>query len=155
MGQIETNHAQELAIEIPALPRPALRGFRRDNRWIKSIARDNSPEGKVTLIVRSPLESGEKRIDGMEYERRLAMWPDPLLGFQHYCWILRHQMKFPSLMILLGKIYIDFPGIVVLDGNGDRRIPCCLQSGTRWSGDWNYVEAGCNHEALIAVAREG
>jgi hypothetical protein len=154
MGQITAGQFEEFAIEIPALPRPTLKELQRHNRWINSIERDTSPEGPVALILRSVLGFGVKLIDGTEYERRLALRQHALLGFQHCQWILNNQMRFPAFMALLGRVYVDFAGIVVCDGIGDRRVPCCLQEKTRWRDSWNCIDAGCSDEARVAFARE-
>lgn len=147
--------ASEFTIEIPALPRPSLEELRKQYPcWVKSIERDTSPEIPVTLTLATVLRPGEKPIDGTEYERRLAPKWNTLLGIQHWQWLLAHQDEYPSLKPILGKIHIDFPGIVVRDGADNRRIPCCSQSGARWLGYWSWLGLSFRDCGRVAVVRE-
>ena len=75
----------ELAIRIPALPRPTLAELRKKFPGIyeeNGIERDTSPTDAVTLTLGTVLREGEKQIDGAEYARRLAPKLDIMLGYQ-------------------------------------------------------------------------
>lgn len=129
----------ELTIQIPALPRPTLKDIQKKYPWVKSIERDTSPEGPVTLQLATVLRPGENVIGGTEYERRLAPSQDVSLGYQQWQWLLEHQDEYPVFMALLGKVYIDFPGIVVVHEGGDRGVPYCGQYCTRWRDGWHWL----------------
>ena len=94
---------------------------------------------------------GEETITGSEYERRLAPQHDILLGHQHRQWLLEHQQEHPAFMALLGKVYIDFPGIVVVSEDGDRSVSYCDQGGSRWGGDWGWLGYRFNSSGRVAV----
>lgn len=142
----------ELTINLPALPRPTLDELQKQYSWITSIERDTSPESPVTLTLATVLKPGERYIDSTEYERRLAPKPDVLLGFQHQQWLLTRQDEFPALKPLLGKIYIDFSGIVVRSVDGDRYAPCCRQGCERWFGYWSWFDDEFYDDGRVAVA---
>ena len=145
----------ELVIEIPALPRPTLGELQAKYGWIKKIERDTSPTGPVTLVLGTVLPEGETNsIDGAEYERRLAPKQDVLLGFQHRQWLLEHQAEFPGLMTLLGKVYIDFPGLVVVLDDGGRDVPYANRGGRRWGGDWDWLYDFFGSSGRVAVSRK-
>jgi hypothetical protein len=129
----------ELSIQLPALKRPTLEQLQSKYDWIKSIERDVSTEEPVTLSLATVLAVGSKSsINGKEYEKRIASKLSSLLGFQHRQWLLEHQAEFPEFMALLGKVYIDFPGLVVVNRDGDRSVPYCGRDGSRWAGSWGW-----------------
>jgi hypothetical protein len=128
----------EIAIQIPALPRPTLADLKA-KYGIKKIERDTSTTESVTIVLCTVLREGENPINGTEYERRLQPKQDVLLGFQHRQWLLEHQAEFPDLMALLGKVYIDFPGLVVVGAYGHRLVPCANQHGDRWDDRWLWL----------------
>lgn len=144
----------EFTITLPALPRPSLNELRKQYPGITSIERDTSPETPVTLNLATVLKRGERSIGGTEYERRLGPKQNVLLGFQHWQWLLAHQDEFPALKALLGKVYIDFPGIVVRDGEGDRVVPYCGQDDTRWRGSWDWLGSSFRDRGRVAAVRE-
>jgi len=128
----ETN---EVSITIPALARPTLPELRLKHDWIREkdgIERDTSPTGAVTLKLATVLREGEGSINGSKCEERIAGKLDIVLGYQQAVWLVEHQDEFPEFMALLGKIYIDFTGLVVVDAYGDRSYPCLLRRGERW-----------------------
>jgi hypothetical protein len=130
----------EISIQLPALKRPTLEQLQSKYDWIKSIERDTSNEGPVTLsfaTILVPDDNGS--IGGKEYEKRIAAKHPSLLGFQHRQWLLEHQDEFPEFMALLGKVYIDFPGLVVVRRDGVRNVPYCGRLGSRWGGTWFWL----------------
>ncbi|MBI2035667.1 MAG: hypothetical protein HYT12_03210 [Candidatus Liptonbacteria bacterium] len=114
----------KLSITIPALPRPTLGELQSRYGWMRSVD-DSSTTEEATLVLGTVLRSGEDSIgDVVEYERRLAPLAGKLLGFQHAEWLVANQDRFPKLAKVLGKVYIDFPGIFAVDGGDDRSVPC-------------------------------
>jgi len=157
MGQViadQIRETGELTIEIPALPRPTLKEIQKKYSWIRSIERDTSPERPVTLklaTVLCPDQTGS--ISGTEYERRIAPSLDVALGYQHWQWLLEHQNAHPAFMALLGKLYIDFPGIIVVCKDGNRNVPVCGQCGTHWDDDWSWLGEGMfGSDGRVAIA---
>ncbi len=142
----------ELTIEIPALPRPTFEELQAKFPRIKKIERDTSPTGPVTMKFGTVLRPGEKRINGAEYERRLTPKIDIVLGYQHWNWVFEHQSEYPDLMALLGKIYIDFPGIIVVLGDGGRSCPCLFQGGGRFGQGWDWFDNVLGRSGRIAVS---
>ena len=142
----------ELTIEIPALPRPTLEEVQTKFVWIRSIERDTSPIDAVTLTLTTVLQSTEGSISDKEYERRLAPKHDQLLGFQHAVWLVEHQDEFPDLKPLLGKIYIDFPGIVAVPRLSRRSFPSLYQGDGRWRLRWRWTGYGFNDYGRVAVS---
>jgi len=144
----------ELSIQLPALKRPTLKYLQSKYGWIKFIERDTSTEEPVTLTLATVLAVGSTAsINGREYEARIEEHLNALLGFQHYEWLLEHQAEYLQLMALLGKIYIDFPGIVVVHRDGDRSIPYCPQDGSRWVGGWGWLGGGFNASGRVAFGK--
>ncbi len=145
----------EFMIQILALPRPTPKQLREKFSWIhkeNAIERDTSFIGAVTLKLGTVLRPAEKPIDGIEYERRIASKLDICLGYQHAVWLVEHQDEFPEFKILLGKIYIDFVGLVVVGADGDRNFPYLSQNGERWYLDWDWIEHDLNRDGRIAVS---
>lgn len=144
---------EEVVIEIPALPRPTPEELQAKYSWIKRIERDDSPTEAVTLRLGTVLKSTEKDgIDGKIYERRLIPLRGRTLGYQQREWIFKHQLEFPALMALLGKVYVDFSGIIVVHVGGRRGVPCARQRGERWVGSWYSLGSGCNSDGRVAVS---
>lgn len=131
----------EFTVQIPALPRPTLEQLQAKHSLFKSIERDTSPSEAITMMnLATILRPGEtKAISGAEYEQRLASYLNDLLGFQQLEWLVEHQDEHPSFKALLGKIYVDGPGLVVADANGDRHIPCLNRDGQRWKLCWRCL----------------
>lgn len=144
----------ELSITIPALKRPTLKDLQAKYDWIKSIERDTSTEEAVTLSLATVLAEGStSSIGGKEYEKRIALKHDVLLGFQHRQWLLEHQDEFPELKSLLGKVYIDFPGLVVVSRDGDRRVPYCRRLGSRWDDSWDWLDNDFDSDGRVAFGK--
>jgi hypothetical protein len=130
----------EATIQIPAQPRPTLKQLQKAFDWIKSVERDTSPTEAVTMKLATVLPIGDtKSISGSEYEKRIAGKQNIFLGYQQAVWLVEHQDEFPEFMKLLGKIYIDFSGLIVVSADGDRHIPCLYQDGQRWYLDWDWL----------------
>ena len=145
----------KFTLQIPALPRPTLAELREKFPWIreeKGIERDTSPTDAVTLRLGTVLCEGEDLIGGTEYERRLQPKQDILLGYQQAAWLVAHQDEFPAFMALLGKIYIDFPGLVVVRADGSRDVPCLPRGGRRWRLRWVWLEGGVLRSGRVAVS---
>ncbi|HEX4104586.1 MAG TPA: hypothetical protein VHZ04_03915 [Candidatus Paceibacterota bacterium] len=128
----------ELSIKIPAQAQPSLREIQKRFSWVKKIERDNSPTKELTLKLVTVLREGEECIDGNEYERRIAPRQDIILGYQQAVWLEEHQDEFPEFMALLGKVYIDFSGLVVVDGDGSRSVFYLDQGDRRWRLDFSW-----------------
>jgi hypothetical protein len=139
----------ELTIEIPALRRPTLEEIQSQYPWVTSIERDTSPEEPVTFILTTVLADAEDFIGGAEYARRLAKRPAVLLGLQHRDWFLAHQHEFSAYKELLGKISIDFPGIVLRKG-GARNVACVHHR----TSSYGWLGSGVKSDARVAVARQ-
>lgn len=145
----------ELSISIPALSRPTLKQLKKKWPWIKKIAQDTSPTCPVTLELATVLLVDENdSIDGSEYERRLTPNPSRLLGYQQCEWLIEHRDEYPAFATLLGKVYIEFPGLVVVDDDGNRRGPHCLQVGRRWGASWSWFIAAFNQSGRVAISDE-
>ncbi|MEK7554553.1 MAG: hypothetical protein AAB518_01020 [Patescibacteria group bacterium] len=144
----------EVVIEIPALKRPTLPDLKRSWGYIREIERDDSTEEPLTLRLATVLKSDESLIPGTVYERRIEPLRNAgkLLGFQHRQWLLENQHKFPALTALLEKVYIDFPGIVVVYEDGHRIVPYASQSGGRLDGRWIWFDFGFSESGRIAVS---
>lgn len=150
---------ESLTIPIPALPRPTLGELQSRYGWIRNIERDDSSEGPVTLRLVTVLKPKETSINGPTYGERLEplKGKGQLFGFQHQQWLLEHQNKFLDLMALLGKVYIDFPGIVVVRGGRGRYLPFLSQhdpnrdgSWLRWGSSWRRLGEGFDDRGRVA-----
>lgn len=145
--------SSELNIRIPALPRPTIEELRKRYPSIREsngIEKDVSPTEEVILHLGSVMRDGEKTISGDEYERRLQSEQFMLLGYQHAKWLVNCQTDHPAFMALLSKVYIDFPGIVVIDQNNRRFVPYLRQKGCYWGIHWNWL--GDNVERFVRIA---
>ncbi len=149
--------AGELTIEIPVLPRPTLAEIQTRWPWVSRIERDTSPTSPVTLRLATVLMPEEREIDSVTYERRLIPHQDSLLGLQHRDWLIAHQDEVPepartAVKALLGKVYIDFPGLVVVHGGGGRRFPYAGRDGERWGEGWRWVDAWFVRHGRVALS---
>ncbi|MBI2121973.1 MAG: hypothetical protein HYT98_02515 [Candidatus Sungbacteria bacterium] len=145
----------EVSIQIPALPRPTLAGLREKYSWIRkedSIELDTSPTESVTLVLGTVLLPDELRIDGIEYELRRTSLAGRMFGYQQLEWLVEHQDEHPVLKALLGKIYIDGCGLVVVRADGRRRFPCLDRGGGRWCLRWDWVGGDLARNGRLAVS---
>lgn len=142
----------EVTLQIPALPRPTFEELCKEFSWIESIESDTSPTEAVILRLGTVLRLNEERVNGAEYQRRIALKLDIGLGYQQAIWLVEHQDEFPEFMVLLGKVYIDFPGFVVVDAHGGRLFPCLNQGGGRWDLDWGWVGDGLSRDGRVALS---
>jgi hypothetical protein len=140
----------EVSIRIPALPRPTLYELQEHCSWIKAIEEDISPEESVIFALATVLRKNEVRIGGELLMLRLASRPKSLLGYQHFRWLLDHETEYPALMALLGKVYIDFLGIIVLDARGIRHFACCRMGGWHRLSCWCRYDCGFNENGRLA-----
>jgi len=76
-----------------------------------------------------------------------------LLGLQHRDWLIEHQDEFPELKPFLGKIYIDFPGIVVGRPRWRSSRPYCVPTGSRWGGYWHWLSLDFDAGGRIAFGK--
>lgn len=143
----------ELSVNTPALPRPTLRELKNVFPLVESVERDTSPTEAVTLKLGTVLRLDEASINSKEYERRLLASQRIVLGYQQAAWLVEHQDEFPELMALLGKIYIDFSGLVVVLEDGRRSFPYLLQRGKRWYVRWFWI--GLDLIGFVRVAVSG
>jgi hypothetical protein len=118
--------------------------------WVKSIERDTSPVEAVTLRLFTILREGETSVGGAECERRIAGKLNIILGYQQAVWLVEHQDEFPEFMAMLGKIYIDFSGLVVVNSYGSRSFPFLDRSGERWYLIWNWIDDGFGSDGRVA-----
>ncbi len=143
----------ELTIRIPALARPTLEQLRAKYSWIRKengIERDTSLTEAVTLKLCTVLRADEEKISGTEYEFRLVPKLNVSLGYQQALWLVEHQDEFPEFMALLGKVYVDFPGLLVVRAYGNRNFPYLGESGERWYLDWNGIDSDFDRDGRIA-----
>ena len=142
---------EKLNIAIPALPRPTLEELQNEWNWIARIEKDDSPETEVALEIGTVLKDGESRIGGREYGKRR---PAARLGCQHAKWLVEHQDEFPGFAALLGKIYIDFPGLVVVHEDDDREVPYLNGVGGRWELRWDWADDVLGPDGRVASFRK-
>jgi len=147
---------ERCVIQVPALPRLTLEELKARYSWIERIERDDSPVCPVTLRLATVLKSGEDSINGATYERRLVPRRSMLLGLQHRDWLVANQNNLPeptrtALKALLGKIYLDFPGLIVVRGGGGRGFPYAGVDGERWSGYWYWTGLSLSRGGRVAV----
>ena len=141
---------EDLAIPIPALGRLEFKSLKKQFDWIKRIEADTSPTEAVVLRLGTVLRLDEGSVNNTEYERRRTMRHDFLLGYQQAAWLVEHQDEFPAFMALLGKIYIDFPGLVVVGADGYRHFPYLCRLGGRWCLFWGWAGSGLVRGGRVA-----
>ena len=142
----------ELTLKLPALRRPTLAELQAKFSFIKSIERDTSPVEAVTFNLATVLGDGENSINGAEYERRITPKRTIILGYQHAAWLMDRQKEYPDLMGLLGKIYIDFSGLVVVRGSGRRDYPYLGQNDKLWFVSWSWVDSDFSRDGRVAIS---
>jgi hypothetical protein len=146
-----------MTLSIPVLNRPTLKEIQKEWSYIKSIESDSSTEKAVEIEFVSVLKEGESYITGSEYEARLKARTDVILGFQHRKWLIDNQEN-PVVKEALealrkeGVWYIDFPGLVVVDEDGSRCVPCAGRDGKRWGGSWSKLAYDFRGNGRFAVS---
>lgn len=146
-------HTGELSIQIPALQRPTIEQINEafPEMRFEQIERDTAPTKALTLALATVLPISETRaISGTEYEQRIAPRRNVILGYQQAVWLVEHQDEFPEFMALLGKIYINFSGLVVKRADDRHYIPCLNRFGKRWYIYWNWLDYDFDSEGRIA-----
>lgn len=151
-SEFQWRTVENLGIQIPALGRPTFEELQKKFSWIKSIKRDTSPTEAVTLTLATMLHSGETRINGVEYERRLLPIAHRVLGYQQLDWLIANQDQFPDFAALCGKIYIDFSGLVVVGESGDRCVLDADDVGKRWCCYWGWLGGDFHSHGRIALS---
>ncbi|MDO8664502.1 MAG: hypothetical protein Q7K44_03095 [Candidatus Liptonbacteria bacterium] len=134
----------EITIKIPALARPTLKQLREDYPWRhwKKIEYDVSTEKAIELKLGTVFRLGDV-VSGPEYEKRISPHLNACLGSQQALWLRRHIDEFPELKPLLGKIYIDFPGVVMVSISGKREMPYLAmddESYEQWCLSWGEID---------------
>lgn len=142
----------EVTIQIPALPRPTLKDLKAKYPWIDRIENDTSPIVPVTLTLGTVLRPDEERINGSEYEQRRAPLTGRIHGYQQLVWLVENQDQHPVFKAVLGQIYIDGPGIIVVHADGGRYFPCLGGHGERWGFCWYWTEYDLDRYGRIAVS---
>jgi hypothetical protein len=139
----------ELRIEIPALPRPTLEELQEEHpkMGIKSIRRDTSPIGPVSLGLGTVLNPEEFKIKGVEYVLRLAPIRNILFGYQHSVWLLGNY-KLPAIRNILDEFRLVLPGLIVIDGNNEYFTPALHKN----SRSWAHLDYGLLQFDRLAVA---
>lgn len=154
----------DLVVHIPALPHGTLAEMQAEYGSIVKIESDTSTTEAVTLRLATVLKSTETSgIDGATYERRITKLRTggKILGFSHRKWLVANQdneKAIPdanvraALKALLGKVYIDFSGTIVVHEDGHRCIPCALNGGRRWHGRWHHLADHFHSNGRVAVS---
>ena len=155
-GQVQVSdffrETGEFTIDIPVLARPMLAELQAKFSWIRSIECDTSPTEAVALKLGTVLRLDEERINSFEYEQRRAPLAGRLFGCQQLIWLVEHQDEHPAFKALLGRIYIDGPGLIVVHADGYRHFPCLDVHGARWYLDWSSTEDVLFRHGRIAVS---
>lgn len=144
---------EDLAIPVPALKPPTLKELQKrfPGMEFKSIELNTAPTEAVTLRLGTVLKPNEEEmVNGSEYERRLASRRNLILGYQQATWLVEHQDEYPAFRALLGKIYIDFPGLVVAGEVVSRRFPCLRELSGRWDLLWYWLGRGLGRSGRVA-----
>jgi hypothetical protein len=159
LDPIETpNHYRSLLalepIRFPGLARPEIAKLKAKYPGIREIVgEDTSPTGETVLDLGTVLKPDETYIDGATYAARREALQGLTLGYQHAEWIVAEQDKLPDwFKALLGKVYIDFPGIVVLDEDDRRYFPYLDEDGERWYLHWHWAGHGLDAYGRVAVS---
>ena len=140
----------EVVIQIPPLARPTFEEL-QSKFGIREIECDISPTELVTLKLGTVLRPDDVQINGTEYERRRSSLVGQF-GYQQLNWLVEHQDEHPAFKALLGKIYIDGTGIIVVGARGRRDFPYLDQVGGRWCLHWRWAGRGLGRCGRVAVS---
>ena len=146
-----------MTITIPQLKKPTLEELKKTHTWIDRIETDTSPTESVPLELLelfNLVPEGGDYITGEEYTKRREGLP--LLGYQQAQWLVQHQddPELAEFKALCGKFYIDFPGLIVVDADGDRYFTYLYVHGGRWYLYWNRVGDDLRRYGRVASARK-
>lgn len=136
-------------ITIPALKRIPLKELQKKYSWIKGIEKDDSTEKAVIMDIKNIGTNGNAT--GKDVE---AVGSN--LGIQHMLWLYDNQDDFPELFAEAEKEnwwYLLFPATIVVDEDGSRSVPCLFQSGTRWDGNWGWLDDSFDSDGRVAVGQ--
>ena len=142
----------EFTVQIPALVRPTLTELQEKYPWIDRIESDTSPTEAVRLELGTVLRPDEERIDSKEYQLRRAPLAGRLHGYQQLVWLVKNQDEHPAFKALLGLIYIDGPGMVVVRADGSRYFPYLDEYGRRWGLHWDGAGGGLSRGGRLAAS---
>ena len=132
--------SDEFTVFIPALQHPTLDDIRQDFEYIEKIERDTSITDAANLTCITVLQSDENNVRKSEYERRIAPWAIFGPGYQQAKWLVEHQDEFPDFMAKVGRVYLVFPGMVVVYAVGLRFFPMLISNEKRrWFLFWHLL----------------
>lgn len=106
--------------------------------WVRKLEEDaTEPVGTLELEIIELLEPNETRISGEEMCRR-AKAKQADLGLRHaQAFLAKYREEGFGLP---AGTYITFPGTVVIDRRGSRRVPYLYWLGGVWSLFWDWLE---------------
>jgi hypothetical protein len=153
--------SDEIAIDIPALPRPTLAELQEYG--ICEIVRDDSPEEAVTLRLGLVLDPTEKHLPAHDtyWLRTMRLRSSGrLLGFQHWKWLLKNldRIKAAANSKVRAAVEgcgfsIEFPGTVMRSYDCNRTsFPSLGFSGAQFQCWHDFSGCGTYSPGLIAVA---
>ncbi len=160
---------ESITIKIPALPRLSAEAIFQRFKNLRSIEKDESPEGEVVLTFSTVLEEREHSISlerngYREYEIRLQ-GVEGKLGLSQALWLEEHQDEFPELMAFLvanqegtwelrDETFIVFPATICVDEKGERSFPRLTggDNGDRWHTSWLWICCGFDVSDRIAAS---
>lgn len=144
-----------IEVHIPATPKSNSKSILKKYDFLRSIEKDDSPEGEVVMTFATALRGeDENSISGSEYELRLQKITG-ILGYSQAVWLVENQDKLPKeFMDLLGKIYVDFPATIAVSVGGGRCVPFLRLRAGRWFLDWHWLEDGFSSDGRVARSRK-
>lgn len=143
-----------IEIKIPAIPKSSSNDILKKYNFLRTIEKDDSPEGEVVMTFATVLREDENFISGKEYQTRFVGL-DGKLGYSQAVWLVENQDSLPKeFMELLGKIYVDFPVTVAVDVDGCRYVPYLGLRGGRWFLDWSWLEVAFSSIGRVARSRK-
>ena len=145
---------ETVEICISATPKSSSKGILKKYDFLRSVEKDDSPEGEIVMTLATVLREDEGSVSGSEYELRLQKISG-ILGYSQAVWLVENQDKLPKeFMDLLGKIYVDFPATVAVDVDGCQCVPYLHSSVGRWFLGWRWLVGGFRSHDRIAGSRK-